>query len=199
MTVLSIVNRGRKIPCRISNRQSCFILKRTSSVISKRQTASFRNDSFAFDSSIINLNVLSKWQIIYHFEMRSHNLIPIRWVPARSRQRDRERCREPETAPNFVRKICPAGQLSEWWCICKLSFFTPFENFSSEGVVFFFENSYIINRIFICEGGIQRETKPWYDQTGWCFPWRFRQVKHLSSDRCYFLYLSGPVTGLLIS
>ena len=60
MTVLSIVNRGRKIPCRISNRQSCFISKGTSSVISKRQTASFRNDSFATHKSIINLNVLSK-------------------------------------------------------------------------------------------------------------------------------------------
>ena len=123
MTVSSIVNRGRKIPCRISNRQSCFISKWKPSVISKRQTASFRNDSFAFDSSIINLNVISKWQIIYHFEMRSHSLIPIRWAPARSRQRDRERCREPGTAPNFVRRKCPAGQLSEWWYICKLSLF----------------------------------------------------------------------------
>ena len=123
MTVLSIVSRGRKIPCRISNRQSCFISKRTSSVISKRQTALFRNDSFAFDSSIINLNVLSKWQIIYHFEMRSHNLIPIRWVPERNRQRDGERCQVLERWQNFVRKKCPAGQLSEWWYICKLSLF----------------------------------------------------------------------------
>ena len=110
-----------------------FISKRASSVISKRQTASFRNDSFAFDSSIINLNVLSKWQIIYHFEMRSHNLIPIRWVPDRSRQQDRERYRGPGTAPNFVRKICPAGQLSEWWYICKLSLFFSFWKFFVRG------------------------------------------------------------------
>ena len=123
ITVLSIVNRGGKIPCHISNRQSYFISKGTSSVISKRQTASFRNDGFAFDLSIINLNVLSKWQIIYHFEMRSHNLIPIRWVPNRSRQQDREKCREPGTAPNFVRKLCPAGRSWELWCICKSSSF----------------------------------------------------------------------------
>ena len=121
MTVRSIVNRGRKIPCRISNRQSCFISKRTSSVISKRQTVSFRNDSFAFDSSIINLNVLSKWQIIYHFEMQSHSLIPIRWAPDQNRQRDRERYLVQAKWQNFVRRKYPAGRSAEWWYICKLS------------------------------------------------------------------------------
>ena len=109
MTVLSIVNRGRKIPCRISNRQSCFISKWKPSVISKRQTASFRNDSFATHKSIINLNVLSKWQIIYHFEMRSHSLIPIRWAPDQNRQRDGERCQVLERWQNFVRRKYPAG------------------------------------------------------------------------------------------
>ena len=133
MTVLSIVNRGRKIPCRISNRQSCFISKWKPSVISKRQTASFRNDSFAFDSSIINLNVLSKWQIIYHFKMQSHSLIPIRWAPDRSRQQDRERYREPGTAQNFVRRKCPAERSEKWWYIYILSLFFSFWKFFISG------------------------------------------------------------------
>ena len=95
--------------------------------------------------------------------MRSHNLIPIRWGQGRSRQRDKERYREPGTAPNFVRKICPLGRWQWLWCIYKSSsFFSFWKNFSSEGVVFFRKNAYIINRIFICEGVIQRERKPWY-------------------------------------
>ena len=156
MTVSSIVNRGRKIPCR-------HIEKAVISSFRRESHPSFRNDSFAYDESKINLNVISKWQIIYHFEMRSHSLIPIRWGRDRSRQRDRKKYREPETAPNFVRKICPSGRSAELWCICKSSsIFLLLQIFSSEGVVFFRKNAYIINRIFICEGVIQRERKPWY-------------------------------------
>ena len=172
MTVSSIVNRGRKIPCRLSKGQSYPHFEEKAIRHFEEIGASFRNDSFACDESKINLNVISKWQIIYHFEMRSHSLIPIRWGRGLSRQRDKGRCREPGTAPNFVRRKCQAGRSSEWWYVCKLSsFLLLLKNFSSEGVVFFRKNAYIINRIFICEGVIQRERKPWYYQTGWCIPW----------------------------
>ena len=90
--------------------------------------------------------------------------------------------------------------------------FSPFEIFLSEGVVFFRKNAYIINRIFICEGVIQRERKPLYIRKVCASLRRFRHGMHLSSDRCFFIYtkqlnsvcsgeahLSGPHTGLHIS
>ena len=93
-----------------------------------------------------------------------------------------------------------------------LHLFSPFENFLSEGVVFFRKNAYIINRIFICEGVIQRERKPWYIRrfvlpsgafaTG-CTYLRIGAIfictKQQNSVCSGETHLSGPHTGLHIS
>lgn len=60
MTVSSIVNRGRKIPCRISKGQSYLHFEAKAIRHFEETEPSFRNDSFAYDESKINLNVISK-------------------------------------------------------------------------------------------------------------------------------------------
>lgn len=62
MTVLSIVNRGRKILCPIISKRLSYLRFEETIIPSfqKDRAASFRNDSFAYDYSKINLRVISK-------------------------------------------------------------------------------------------------------------------------------------------
>ena len=189
MTVSSIVNRGRKIPCR-------HIEKAVISLFRRENHPSFQRDrSHHFETIVSSLiNQLLIWM---SFQNDRSSIISKRglivWSPYDEGETEAGSGIEKGIGSQRLSPISSAEnaqQDDQQNCdvFVNLHRFFSFWIFLSEGVVFFRKNAYIINRIFICEGVIQRERKPWYIRTVCSSLRRFRHGMHLSSDRCFLFW-----------